>query len=252
MKRTGFLLAAVLVVTVAFALSAAAKTTRRVVDVLIIGGTTSGTTAAVAAARQGVTTLVVESTPMLGGMFTAQGVPAVDGNANLPSGLWNEFREALRAHYGGAPALATGWVSNTLFEPHVADSIFKAMAAAEPALSVEYGFRPVKVFRRGRKVSGARFVDKAGNRLEVSAEVTVDATDLGDALPLSGTPYRLGMDSRSLTGESLAPEKARNIVQDLTVTAILKDYGPGTDRTIPRSSPVVMRRLSAIRFRPKW
>lgn len=172
MKRTGFLLAAVLVVTVAFALSAAAKTTRRVVDVLIIGGTTSGTTAAVAAARQGVTTLVVESTPMLGGMFTAQGVPAVDGNANLPSGLWNEFREALRAHYGGAPALATGWVSNTLFEPHVADSIFKAMAAAEPALSVEYGFRPVKVFRRGRKVSGARFVDKAGNRLEVSAEVT--------------------------------------------------------------------------------
>ena len=234
MKRTGFLLAAVLVVTVAFALSAAAKTTRRVVDVLIIGGTTSGTTAAVAAARQGVTTLVVESTPMLGGMFTAQGVPAVDGNANLPSGLWNEFREALRAHYGGAPALATGWVSNTLFEPHVADSIFKAMAAAEPALSVEYGFRPVKVFRRGRKVSGARFVDKAGNRLEVSAEVTVDATDLGDALPLSGTPYRLGMDSRSLTGESLAPEKARNIVQDLTVTAILKDYGPGTDRTIPR------------------
>lgn len=42
------------------------------------------------------------------------------------------------------------------------------------------------------------------------------------------------MDSRSLTGESLAPEKARNIVQDLTVTAILKDYGPGTDRTIPR------------------
>ena len=180
MKRTGFLLAAVLVVTVAFALSAAAKTTRRVVDVLIIGGTTSGTTAAVAAARQGVTTLVVESTPMLGGMFTAQGVPAVDGNANLPSGLWNEFREALRAHYGGAPALATGWVSNTLFEPHVADSIFKAMAAAEPALSVEYGFRPVKVFRRGRKVSGARFVDKAGNRLEVSAEVTVDASTLHD------------------------------------------------------------------------
>lgn len=207
---------------------------RRDVDVLVIGASTSGTAAAIAAARQGVTTLVVEPTPMLGGMLSAQGVSATDGNAYLPSGLWNEFREAVRRHYGGAQAVATGWVSTTLFEPHVADSIFRAMAAAEPSLEVLCGYRLAGVLQSGGRVRGATFVDAQGRRLQVAARVTIDATDLGDALPMSGTPYRLGMDARSETGEALAPEQANDVVQDMTVVAILKDYGPGADRTIPR------------------
>ena len=133
MTRIGFLLSAVLSLASGHVRPAQAKTIRRTGDVLVIGGTTSGTSAAIAAARQGAATLIVEPTPMLGGMFSAQGVPAADGNHHLPSGLWNEFREALRAHYGGAEALATGWVSNTLFEPQVADSIISALAAAERA-----------------------------------------------------------------------------------------------------------------------
>lgn len=71
-------------------------------DILVIGGTTSGTSAGISAARKGVKTLIVEETPWLGGMFTAQGVGACDGNHNLHSGIWNEFREKLRNHYGGA------------------------------------------------------------------------------------------------------------------------------------------------------
>ena len=196
MTRIGFLLSAVLSLAIGHVRPAQAKTIRRTVDVLVIGGTTSGTSAAIAAARQGAATLVVEPTPMLGGMFSAQGVPAADGNHHLPSGLWNEFREALRAHYGGAEALATGWVSNTLFEPHVADSIFRAMAAAEPRLEVLHGYVLDKVYKRGNCVTGARFSRGGGDRLEVSARITVDATDLGDALPMSGTPYRIGMPPR--------------------------------------------------------
>ena len=234
MTRIGFLLSAVLSLAIAHVRPAQAKTIRRTVDVLVIGGTTSGTSAAIAAARQGAATLIVEPTPMLGGMFSAQGVPAADGNHHLPSGLWNEFREALRAHYGGAEALATGWVSNTLFEPHVADSIFRAMAAAEPRLEVLHGYVLDKVYKRGNCVTGARFSRSGGDRLEVSARITVDATDLGDALPMSGTPYRIGMDARADTGEALAPAEANDIVQDLTFVAILKDYGKGADKTIPR------------------
>ena len=210
------------------------NTIRRRADVLVIGGTTSGTTAAIAAARQGVQTLVVEETPMLGGMLTAQGVCATDGNFELPSGLWNEFRDRLRKRYGGIGALWTGWVSTTLFEPHVADSIFHAMAAAEPTLEVVHGYRLTGILRRGKRVTGAEFTDARGGRLLVQARITVDATDLGDALPLSGTSYRLGMDARADTGEELAPAEANDVVQDLTVVAILKDYGPGADRTIER------------------
>ena len=211
MTRIGFLLSAVLSLAIGHVRPVQAKTIRRTVDVLVIGGTTSGTSAAIAAARQGAATLVVEPTPMLGGMFSAQGVPAADGNHHLPSGLWNEFREALRAHYGGAEALATGWVSNTLFEPRVADSIFRAMAAAEPRLEVLHGYVLDKVYKRGNCVTGARFSRSGGDRLEVSARITVDATDLGDALPMSGTPYRIGMDARADTGEALAPAEANDI-----------------------------------------
>lgn len=51
---------------------------------------------------------------------------------------------------------------------------------------------------------------------------------------MSGTPYRIGMDARADTGETLAPAEANDIVQDLTFVAILKDYGKGADKTIPR------------------
>lgn len=233
-RRVGGFAAMLVSVLFAALQSAGCCGEQREVDVLVIGASTSGTAAAVAAARQGVSTLVVEPTPMLGGMLTAQGVGATDGNAYLPSGLWNEFREAIRRHYGGAQAVATGWVSATLFEPHVADSVFRAMTAAEPMLEVLCGYRLEKILRRDDRVLGAKFVGPEGRRLTVAARVTVDATDLGDALPLSGTSYRVGMDARADTGEALAPEQANDIVQDLTVVAILKDYGPGADRTIPR------------------
>lgn len=228
------LCAALLSAAAAWAFPVSGRPARLSADVLVIGGTTSGTAAAIASARLGAATLVVEATPMLGGMLSSQGVSAIDGNNALPSGLWNEFREAIRRHYGGAEAVATGWVSNTLFEPHVADSVFKALAAAEPQLKVLYGYRPVEVFKRGRTVTGARFTDDAGRELEVSARIVVDATDLGETLPLSGTPYRLGMDARADTGEALAGEHARDTVQDMTHVAILKDYGPDADRTIAR------------------
>ena len=53
------------------------------VDVLIIGGGASGTTAGIQSARMGVETMIIEESPWLGGMLTAAGVSAVDGNYNL-------------------------------------------------------------------------------------------------------------------------------------------------------------------------
>src|SRR5262245_40050761 len=104
-------------------------------DVLVIGGGVGGTAAAIQCARMGVKTILVEPTTMLGGMLTAAGVSFTDGNDQLPSGMWEEFRQALYKHYG-RKNLATGWVSNTCFEPHAGDSIFKSWAAKEVNLKV--------------------------------------------------------------------------------------------------------------------
>ncbi|MCD7916444.1 MAG: FAD-dependent oxidoreductase [Tannerellaceae bacterium] len=58
------------------------------VDVLIIGGGASGTTAGIQSARLGARTLIIEEHTWLGGMLTAAGVSAIDGNHKLPAGLW--------------------------------------------------------------------------------------------------------------------------------------------------------------------
>ena len=109
--------------------------------VLVIGGGTSGISAAIHSARMGVATIVVEEGPWLGGMISAAGVSAIDGNHRLPSGIWNEFRNALYKVYGGPGKVATGWVSNTQFEPRVADSIFKAMAKSAVNLQTLHGYK---------------------------------------------------------------------------------------------------------------
>lgn len=206
----------------------------RETDVLVIGGTTGGISAGLQSARLNVPTLIVEETPWLGGMITAAGVSATDGNHQLHSGIWNEFRDKLRTYYGGAAALSTGWVSNTQFEPHVGDSIFKAMAAAEQQLSVVYGYHLTQVLKEGNKVTGAIFENEHKEQLTVHAKIVIDATDLGDGLAMAGAAYDLGMEARSVTGEENAPEVANNIVQDLTWAAVLKDFGPDADKTIEK------------------
>ena len=203
-------------------------------DVLVIGGTTSGISAGLQASRLGVPTVIIEETTWLGGMMTSAGVSATDGNHDLHSGIWDEFHKQLIKHYGSEAALATGWVSNTQFEPHVGDSIFKAMALAQKNLSVIYGYHLTQILKEGNKVTGAVFENEGKKLLTVNATVVIDATDLGDGLAMAGAAYDLGMEAKSVTGEANAPESANNIVQDLTWAAILKDFGPGTNKTIPK------------------
>ena len=202
-------------------------------DVLVVGGGVGGTAAAIQSARLGVKTMVVESGPWLGGMISAAGVTATDGNHNLPSGLWAEFRNHLYKVYGGPKAVATGWVSNTQFEPHVADSIFKRIAGDEKALTTLFNHSFTSLTKTANRIDAVRFTSKInGEATTVKARVIIDATELGDVMKAAGVPYDLGMEAGSITGEKVGVDKTNNIVQDLTYVAILKDYGAGTDHTI--------------------
>ena len=195
-------------------------------DVLVIGGTASGISAGIQSARLGVNTLVVEETPWLGGMLTSAGVPAFDGNNAMPAGLFGEFRQHLYDYYGGANAVSTGWVSNTLFEPHIGDSIFKSMARNEKYLTVKYHYQFKNVIKNGNSIIGAEFYElNSGAQLIVKAKRVIDATELGDALASAKVPYDLGMESNAVTGEQVNLAGANDIIQDITYVGILKDYG---------------------------
>lgn len=203
--------------------------------VLVIGGGTGGTASGIQSARTGAKTLVVESTPWLGGMISAAGVSAIDGNHRLPSGIWAEFRNHLYKVYGGPKEVETGWVSNTLFEPHVADSIFKTMAGREENLSVLHHYRFTGLQKAGNKIAAALFTNKqTGKALTVKANIYIDATELGDVMKAAGVAYDLGMEADALSGEKVGITQTNDIVQDITYVAVLKDYGNGADRTIPR------------------
>lgn len=199
-------------------------------DVIVVGGGVSGTTAGIRAARLGVNTLIVEEGPWLGGMLTSAGVSATDGNYRLRGGMWGELRDSLEAHYGGAQALKTGWVSNLLFEPSVGARIFRAMAEKEEQLTVKFETKLSHIERveEGWKLT----LHGPHGKEQVTARVVIDGTELGDVAAATGVKYDIGMESRSVTGEDIAPEEANGIIQDLTMVMILKDYG--RDMTIER------------------
>jgi len=201
-------------------------------DVLVIGGGTGGIAAGIQSARIGSKTIIVEKTNMLGGMLTAAGVSCTDGNDLLPRGMWQEFRQALYSHYG-TTNLATGWVSETCFEPHVGDSIFKAWAGKEKNLQIMYGCDFANAEREGIKNTGAVFRNKKNETIRILAKLTIDATELGDVFAYAGAEYDIGTEDASYANEKMAPGKT-NIIQDLTWVAILKDYGLNADKTIRR------------------
>lgn len=200
------------------------------VDVLVIGGGASGTAASIQAARMGAQTLLVEETDWLGGMLTSAGVSAVDGNYKLPSGIFGEFCDSLVAYYGKADALKTGWVSNVLFEPKVGNQLLQKMVRSERNLVVWHGakFISARKTSKGWKVS----IRSKGVTHRVEAMVLIDATELGDVAKHCGVKYDIGMEARAVCGEDIAPEKANDIIQDLTYVMILKDYG--VDKTIQK------------------
>lgn len=204
------------------------------VDVLVVGGGASGTAAGLQASRMGVRTMIIEETPWLGGMLTSAGVSCIDGNNRLRSGIFGEFADSLVARYGSNEALQSGWVSNISFEPHIGQEILSNMAAACGGL---LQIRRESLVTDVQGEAGdwtVTYRDQKGRKHRVQADVLIDATELGDIAKACGVDYRIGMEASEETGESIAPDQANDVIQDLTYVAFLKDYGPDADMTIEK------------------
>ncbi|RMH56311.1 MAG: FAD-dependent oxidoreductase [Bacteroidetes bacterium] len=203
-------------------------------DVLIYGGGAGGICAAIQAARLGARVLVVEPTSWVGGMLTAAGVSALDGNKHaLGGGLVHTFRSRLADHYGSLDALHTGWISLYCYEPRVGHRILRDLAEAEPTLTLWMQSEVVAYTRRGSRERTVQVRRADGGVQAVSCAVFVDATEYGDGLALAGLPYRLGREARDDLGESAAPERADQEIQDLTYVATLVHEHDPARRHVP-------------------
>ncbi|RZM77231.1 FAD-dependent oxidoreductase [Leptolyngbya iicbica] len=211
-------------------------------DVLVVGGGAGGTAAAIQAARRGAKTVLVSELPWLGGMLTAAGVTAPDGNelCAWQTGLWGAFLRALRQRQPGG--LDNAWVSFFTYEPQVGATIFADWVQALPNLRWIANQTPKAVIREGDRIVGVRFDDYT-----IRATITLDGTELGDLLALGEVPYRWGWETQSQFNEPSAPgsltdpaEPLRPIlqtypVQSPTWVVLLKDFGE--DQTAPPITP---------------
>ncbi len=196
-------------------------------DVLVVGGSTGGTCAAIQAARRGAKTILVSEFPWLGGMLTSAGVCAPDGNelAAFQTGIWGAFlRELQQRQIGG---LDNAWVSFFTYDPRIGAEIFADWVRELPSLQWIAGQVPLEVLRQGNRITGVRFAD-----FIVRAQVTLDATELGDILALAEVPYRWGWEFQSEWGELSAPLAANTLterypVQAPTWVVVMRDFGAG-------------------------
>ena len=184
-------------------------------DVLVIGGGTGGTAAAIEAARDGVSVLVADQVPWLGGMLTSAGVSAIDGNYRLRGGLFGEFCDSLAHRYGGYEALKSGWVSNILFNPADGAGILDRMAA-RAGVERWTDVRPEAVSRDRDSLWRVTFRNASGKTRIVRARILIDGTELGD--------IALSAGARPLGDEVT--------VQDMTYVAVIKEYDH--DVSMPR------------------
>ena len=203
-------------------------------EVLVVGGGTGGTAAAIQAARMGAQVLLVSEWPWLGGMLTAAGVTAPDGNelAAFQTGLWGAFLQELEQRQPGG--LHHGWVSFFTYEPAVGAGIFADWVAALPNLTWCWGHRPREVIRSGARVTGVVF-----DQFSVTAQIVIDGTELGDLLALGDIPHRWGWETQDQWQEPSAPNSLTDPndplfpaikqypVQSPTWVVVLQDYGDG-------------------------
>jgi hypothetical protein len=207
-------------------------------EVLIAGGGTGGVAAALAAARAGRNVVLLEETDWIGGQMTAQGVSALDEHEHIETfggtRSYYDFRNAIRAHYGERNP-GNCWVTRLAFEPRVAVRALERMLPAE-----------VRVLRRMKTVSVTTDRDRItelvalglddARQIRFKPDLVIDATELGDLLPLSGAEYTVGAETVAQTGEEQAQplEPKPHCVQSFTYTFACERRPAAESHVIPR------------------
>ena len=221
-------------------------------DVLVVGAGLGGIAAALAAADRGARVVLTEEYPWIGGQLTSQAVPPDEhpwverfGVTARYRALRDGIRDVYRRRYPltaaarAWPALnpGAGWVSKLCHEPRVAVGVLEEMLApyrSAGRIRLLERVRPVAATTDGDQVTSVTLASVVGGPdTTVRAAYTIDATETGELLPLTGTEYVTGFESASETGEPSAPDVAQpDNVQALSVCFVVEHVDG--DHTIDR------------------
>jgi len=161
-------------------------------DICIYGGTSAGVIAAYTASKLHKRVILVEPGSHLGGLSSG-GLGYTDiGNKYAIGGLSLDFYRRVGRHYGAFEQ----WI----FEPHVAEDVFKQYVAAGK-LNVLYGARIVGADHSGGMIRSIQ-LEGAGAVKEIKAKMFIDCSYEGDLMAKAGVSYIVGREANSLYGET--------------------------------------------------
>ncbi|MFM7213482.1 MAG: FAD-dependent oxidoreductase [Verrucomicrobiota bacterium] len=240
-------------------------------DVVIIGGGLGGCAAALAACRAGLKVLMTEETTWIGGQLTSQGVPPDEhpwieqfGCTASYRDFRNRSRQYYRDHYPLTPSArearylnpGNGLVSRLCLEPRVSLAVIQGMLAPflrDQKLQIWFEHIPIAAQTEGDVVRTVRVRSLlTGGEVNVEAPYFIDATELGDLLPLTGTEFVIGAESRKDTGEPHAPETANPLNQQAVTWCFAVDHDPGADHTIAKPEDYAFWRDYIPNLKPPW
>lgn len=240
-------------------------------DVVIVGGGLGGCAAALAALRAGRSVVLTEPTDWIGGQLTQQAVPPDEHPWIEQFGCnrsYRQLRDGIRGYYRrhypmtaealASPALdpGNGSVSALCHEPRAALAVLTGMLApyaSSGLLTVLLEHEPVRAEVDGDRVRAVTVKDRRlGAERVLVAPYFLDATELGDLLPLAGVEFVTGFEAQSETGEPHAPSEARPENQQAFTCCFAMEYRPGEDHTIDAPAEWAFWRDYVPAIEPAW
>ena len=240
-------------------------------DVVIIGGGLGGCAAALAALRGGLSVVLTEETDWIGGQLTQQAVPPDEHRWIESHGCTRSYRalrDGIRDYYRRNYPLTdsarevvnlnpgSGSVSRLCHEPRAALAVLEAMLAPARSgarLTVLLQHQAVSAETDGDTVRQLRVRNlRTGKELDLEAPWFIDATELGDLLPLTGTEFVTGSESSLDTQELHAREKADPANHQAFTMCFAVDHLEGENHVIDRPAEYGFWRDFVPQMQPPW
>ena len=240
-------------------------------DVAVIGGGVGGFAAALAALRNGMRVVLTEETDWIGGQLTAQAVPPdehpwIEQFGSTRS--YRDYRTAVRNYYRDHYPLTeqararsdlnpgNGSVSRLAHEFRVSVAVLEAMLMpylGNGRLTLLLQHVPESATTDRDRVTSVSVRDtRMGAQRIITAAYFVDATELGDLLPLTKTEFVTGAEARSQTGELHAAAIAQPANSQSFTFCFAIDYLAGEDHTIEKPPQYAFWRDYLPKLDPPW
>jgi hypothetical protein len=240
-------------------------------DLVIAGAGLGGCAAAWTALRSGLRVVLTEETDWIGGQLTQQGVPPDEhrwieafGATRTYRDLRVQIRDYYRRHYPLTESARArrnlnpgdGTVSRLCHEPRVALAVLHSLFApflssAQLTLLLQHRVIAAEIQHDRVTALSAQSL-LSGRALTLQAPWFIDATELGDLLPLTGTEFVTGTESRRQTGELHAPVHPNPANQQAFTICMAIDYSPGENHTIDPPQDYPFWRDFVPQLAPPW